>query len=115
MPTRPINGRPSEPRKVYVETSVWGMTLPNQPRALRQPTQHFLRQYASGIFLPYISTVVLQEVGRAKESERARMMQAIDKLAPVNLDPVEASEALAEHYTYVAASSRPRNALTRSI
>ena len=98
MPTRPTNGKPVEPRKVYIETSVWGMTLANQPRALREPTHAFLCQCASGSFLPYISTVVLQEIARAKASARARMARAIDKLAPLILKPSDPSEALADEY-----------------
>jgi hypothetical protein len=47
-----------EAQKVYVETSVWGMTLEDQPRALRDPTKQFLRQCTEGLFLPFISTVV---------------------------------------------------------
>src|SRR5438270_13599871 len=83
-------------RKVYVETSVWGMTLDNQPRALRQPTQQFLRQCGSGVFLPYVSTVVFQEIARADESQQAQMMREISSLAPIALEPSEPSEAMAE-------------------
>jgi hypothetical protein len=90
--------RPAEARKVYVETSVWGMTLANQPRALREPTRQFLRQCGLGIFVPYISTVVLQEIARAGESAGARMLREINKLAPVALEPSQASEELAEAY-----------------
>jgi hypothetical protein len=95
---RPLADRVAEARKAYVETSVWGMTLPNQPRALREPTKQFLRQCGSGMFLPYISTVVLQEVALAGEAEAARMTDEINKLAPVALEPSEESEELAEAY-----------------
>jgi hypothetical protein len=74
------------------------MTLANQPRALRQPTQQLLRQCGSGLFRPYISTVVLQEVNRAEPSASARMLREINTLAPVALEPSEASEELAEAY-----------------
>jgi hypothetical protein len=90
--------RPPESRKVYVETSVWGMTLDNQPRALREPTKHFLRQCASGTFVPYISTVVLQEISLAPASAATRMVREINKLTPLALEPSEASEQLAEAY-----------------
>ncbi len=95
---RPPAGRQGAARRVYVETSVWGMTLDNQPRALRQPTQEFLRQCGSGLFLPYISTVVLQEIDRAAEPAPARMVREIDKLAPTTLKPGDKSEELAEAY-----------------
>jgi hypothetical protein len=88
----------SEPRKVYVETSVWGMTLANQPRALREPTTQFLRQCGSGIFVPYISTVVIEEIAQAPATAAARMLREINKLAPAQVEPSEKSEELAEAY-----------------
>jgi hypothetical protein len=45
--------RPARRQKGYVETSVWGMVLENRPWALREPTRQFLRQCASGLFVPY--------------------------------------------------------------
>ncbi len=92
----------SVPRKVYVETSVWGMSQADQPRALRKPTTKFLRQCASGLFLPYISTVVLEEIAQAPASAAARMMREINKLAPSALDLSEESELLAEKYLQAA-------------
>src|SRR5215469_9896056 len=93
-----IANRPREARRVYIETSVWGMTLENQPRALRDPTKQFLRQCAAGIFVPYISTVVLQEIALAEASAAAQMVGEINKLTPVALEPSEESEELAEAY-----------------
>ena len=90
--------RPREARKVYVETSVWGMMLENQPRALREPTKQFLRQCAEGIFVPYISTVVLQEIALAEASAAAQMVAEINKLTPLALEPSEESEELADAY-----------------
>jgi hypothetical protein len=74
------------------------MTLENQPRALREPTKQFLRQCAAGIFLPYVSTVVLQEVALAEASAAAQMVCEINKLTPLALEPSEESEELAEAY-----------------
>src|SRR5260370_40730034 len=85
-------------RKVYVETSVWGMTLQNEPRALRDPTRQFLRQCALGLFLPYISTTVLEEIGLAPETAATKMVSEINKLAPGTLEPSEESEQLADSY-----------------
>ena len=85
-------------RKVYVETSVWGMLLPNQPRALREPTREFIRQCLKGIFLPNISTVVVEEVGLAPASAVARMMREITRLAPPVLALTAVSEHLAQSY-----------------
>src|SRR4051794_27460747 len=85
-------GGRSAGRKVYIETSVWGMTLSNQPRALREPTKEFLRQCSSGVFAPYISTVVLREIALAPVSAAARMVREINRLNPVALEPGAASE-----------------------
>jgi hypothetical protein len=74
------------------------MTLGNQPRALREPTKRFLRQCGSGIFLPYISTVVLQEIALAEAWAATQMVREINRLAPVSLEPGEESEELAEAY-----------------
>lgn len=95
---RRVIARSEEARRVYVETSVWGMTLPNQPRALREPTKQFLRLCLSGMFVPHISTVVIQEITLADPAAATRMVQEINKLAPVALEPSEESEELAEAY-----------------
>jgi hypothetical protein len=95
---RLLKGTATESRKVYIETSVWGMTLQNQPRALRQPTKQFLRQCRSGIFVPYISTVVLQEIALAPASAAKQMVREINRLAPVALELSQESERLAEAY-----------------
>src|SRR5437773_9194798 len=84
--------------KAYVETSVWGMTLPGQPRALREPTKQFLSRCRSGLFVPYISTVVLQEVARAGPQAAERMLAEINKLAPFTVELSAESEALAQEY-----------------
>jgi hypothetical protein len=87
-----------ESPRVYVETSVWGMTLPGQPRALRQPTQKFLAQCRGSQFVSFISTVVLQEVLRAGPHEAQQMLAEINRLAPVQLQPDADSEQLADAY-----------------
>ena len=94
---RLFTSRPGEGPKVYVETSVWGMMLDNQPRALREPTRDFLRQCGLGLFVPHISTVVLQELALAG-APAARIVREINKLGPFALEPSERSEELAEAY-----------------
>src|SRR5439155_23380808 len=91
---RLLTAWPGEPQDVYVETSVWGMTLDNQPRALREPTKQFLRQCGAGTFVPHISTVVLQEIALAGAAAAGRMIREINKLDPVTLETSEQSEAL---------------------
>ena len=95
---RPATARPGEARTACIETSVLGMTPANQPRALRQPTQRFLRQCASGLFIPYISTVVTGEIASAPAAVAARIASEINKLAPRLLEPSAESEELADAY-----------------
>ena len=90
--------RRSAPRSAYVETSVWGMTLENQPRALRSPTIQFLRQCRYGIFQSYISEVVLEEIGLAPAAVAARIRNEIDRLAPIVLELGDKADDLAQAY-----------------
>ena len=85
-------------QKVYIETSVWGMTLPRQPRALRQPSLEFLRQCRLGIFEPYISTVVLDEVQEAKAPRANRILAEIERHHLSVLEPTREAERLADEY-----------------
>ena len=48
--TRRVTTFRRDAQRAYVETSVWGMTLNNQPRAFREPTVQFLRQWPAQEF-----------------------------------------------------------------
>ena len=85
-------------RKIYVETSVWGMTVPGQPRALREPTRRLLSRCRSGEFLPHISPIVLQKAARAGVRAAQRILAEIDKLEPLTLSLDTESEELATSY-----------------
>ncbi len=95
---RAVPDPPEHVRKVYIETSVWGMTLGDQPRALREPTNQFLRMCGEGLLVPYISTVVLKEIAQAESSAATSMMRIISQLVPVTLEPSDQSERLADAY-----------------
>src|SRR5205807_5699968 len=69
------------------------MTLPSQPRALREPSKQFSRQCRIGLFVPYISSVVLQEIARASARDADQMVVEINRLAPVELTPERGSRA----------------------
>lgn len=55
-------------KTVYIETSVLGMTVKGQNPALRTPTLELLRRCSAGDFVPYISSVVLDEIDEAPEA-----------------------------------------------
>jgi hypothetical protein len=73
--------RPRPAPKVYIETSVWGMTLDDQPRALRETTRQFLRQCSSGLFVTYISTVVVQNHRHMANERKRSLFAAVNRLA----------------------------------
>jgi hypothetical protein len=48
--------------------------------------------------MPYISTVVVEEIARAPASAAAQMLREVNMLTPVRLEPNEKSEELADSY-----------------
>ena len=96
-------GEPSsaESPRVYIETSVWGMLLPNQPRALREPTRRFLAQCRAGLFAPYVSAAVFEEIEQANPRTARQLLAEINKLHPEELKTNETSEFLASKYIEV--------------
>ena len=104
--------------KVYIETSVWGMTLPSQPRRLREATKRFLSQCRAGLFVPYISTVVLDEIKRAGRVDAIRLQAEINRLIPFVLEPDEEIEQLARAYIRAkvdAPDKSPRRPISRGV
>ena len=88
----------AEPPKVYVETSVWGMILPGQPRALRQPTKRFLEQCRARLVAPFISTLVMEEISRAEDPEARQMLAEIARVNSVVLMATGEADKLADDY-----------------
>jgi hypothetical protein len=95
---RPPPRLPGEVRKVYIETSVWGMTVPGQPPALRQPTIEFSRQCAAGYFQVFVSQVVLDEMALAPLAAVEHMRYEIERLAPPILEAKAECDELAQAY-----------------
>src|SRR5439155_7894262 len=98
----------------YIETSVGGMALPSQPKALREPTKQFLNQCRSQLFVAFISTVVLQEIARANPRDAARMLRQMNELLPVELAPTRPANNWPAS-TSERAFFRPRNLMMRAM
>lgn len=87
-------------RRVYVETSVWGMVPPGQSRVLREPTLEFLDQCTSRVYLPGISDIVTDEIRNAPPETRSHILTKIADVDPVQLPLSGEVEALAEHFLH---------------
>jgi hypothetical protein len=85
-------------RRVYLETSVWGMIVPDQDPALRQPTLAFLAQCQRRIFLPHISAVVLKEIQDAPPAACEPIMRQIADVKPILLPMTSEVDSLAQRF-----------------
>jgi predicted nucleic acid-binding protein len=85
-------------RRVYIETSVWGMVAPGQSPALQEPTVEFLDQCAARKHQPYISAVVADELRQAGVEVQQVTIAKLGAVDPHILAITPASEALAERF-----------------
>ena len=85
-------------RRVYIETSVWGMVAPGQNPVLQEPTVEFLEKCERGVFEAYISDVVANEVRQAPEAAQQAIQEWIDRINPVELKLSDEADALAQRF-----------------
>ena len=69
-------------RRVYIETSVWGMIPPGQNETLRQPTLEFFKACESRVFSACISDIVANEIQDAPVETRQPIL---NRMAEINL------------------------------
>jgi hypothetical protein len=85
-------------RRVYIETSVWGMVAPGQSAALRELTLEFLEQCAGRVRLPHVSAIVADEVGRAPAAVQQHVVPKLNEVNPLLLPITSAAESLAARF-----------------
>ncbi len=85
-------------RRVYIETSVWGMVSPDQSRVLREPTLQFLDQCQRRIYLPHISEIVATEISQAPPATQEQVLHRISEVNPILLSVPAEAEILAERF-----------------
>ena len=94
---------PAQPRKhrplLYLETSVFGFCFDENPRnALRrEAAAALLRQISVGLFDAVTSPLTFEELGRAREPLRAKLLAAVSDVNPLRADKQEV-ERLAAAY-----------------
>ena len=85
-------------RRVYVETSVWGMVPTDQNPTLRQPTLEFLGRCAVRGFLPHISDIVSHEIRQAPHSVQDAILEQISLVKPLVLPLPPEVDVLAQRF-----------------
>jgi len=85
-------------RRVYIETSVWGMVAPGQNLVLQEPTLELLDLCTARRLDPCISDIVALELRQAPEAVRQVTLVKLGAVDPEMLELTPASEALAERF-----------------
>src|SRR5437660_423399 len=83
-------------RRYYVETSVWGMIPPGQPREMRRASLQFLRRSPRPLL--FISPVVIDEIHMAPETARTPILEVITATVPTLLELTQEAQELAQSY-----------------
>lgn len=85
-------------RRVYIETSVWGMVAPGQSPSLQEPTLEFLGQCEARKHEPFISAVVADELRQAAPDIQCATIAKLGAVNPRILELSPEIEALAGRF-----------------
>ena len=85
-------------RRVYVETSVWGMIPPDQDRFMRLPSLDFLTRCQQGRVSACVSHVVFGEIKLAKPETQKPIWEWVRRVNPTILVVTEEIDALADRF-----------------
>ena len=84
--------------RVYIETSVWGMTAPGQNPALANPTLQFMNQCENRTFVPCISYIVILEIQDAPQDVQDAVNKQMVRINPELLAMSAEVDALAQEF-----------------
>lgn len=85
-------------RRIYIETSVWGMVAPGQNPVLQEPTVEFVEQCERGVFETYISDVVADEIRLAPSEVQEAVNKWIARVSPIVLSLDKGAKELAQRF-----------------
>ena len=86
-------------KKLYIETSVWNQLEHNDRPDWNKTAHHFITTLKEGYYEPYISFIVLDEIGKTPdEALRRRLIDHIDNVQPTVLDFDDEAMALTEQF-----------------
>ena len=84
--------------RVYIETSVWSHVFHDETPDFQRVTVEFLKQAKERVVVPYISTLVLDEVARADARRRDAILEKIASVGPILLRRSQQADDLAGRY-----------------
>ncbi|OGJ91002.1 MAG: hypothetical protein A2487_05350 [Candidatus Raymondbacteria bacterium RifOxyC12_full_50_8] len=86
-------------KKLYIETSVWNQLEHDDRPEWRETSDKFFKIVSAGIYEPYISNIVIDEISVTPDKVRfQRLVDHINRYQPVILDMNSEAEALARQY-----------------
>ena len=84
--------------KLYLETSVWNFYFADDAPEKKEITRVFFDKVKSNAYDIYISDVVLEEIGKARESKKQMLLQIIKEFMPQRIIISEPVSDLAQKY-----------------
>ncbi len=84
--------------RVYIETSIWSHVFHDDTPDFQRVTVEFLKQAKERVVVPYISTLVLDEVTRADARRREGILGEIAGVRPILLRRSQQADDLAGRY-----------------
>lgn len=91
---------------IYIETTVWSFALADDVPDYRADTEEFLERCRRRVFMPYISALVVEEIGRAESPLREHLEHLVGDVRPT-LFPLS-DQALSLADAFLAAGVVPR-------
>ena len=97
---------------IYVETSVWSFALADDSPDYRADTEEFLARCRQGVFAPFISPLVLEEISRAESPLRENLEALVAGVRPTLFGLSDRALALADAFLAagVVPASKPEDA-----
>jgi len=89
----------AEPKlRIYVETSVWSFALADDAPDYRAATEEFLERCRRRVFLPFISSLVLEEISSAEPPLRKDLEELVAGVRPTLFTLSDRALALADAF-----------------
>jgi predicted nucleic acid-binding protein len=86
-------------KKLYIETSVWNQLEHNDRPEWRQTSKKFMKALGEGLYEPYISDIVIQEIEATPNlALQKKLTRHIKEINPIVIPASEEVESLTEKY-----------------
>jgi predicted nucleic acid-binding protein len=89
-------------KKLYIETSVWSQLEHDDRPEWRQTSKKFMNAFREGLYEPYISDIVIQEIEATSNiTLQKKLARHIKDINPIVIPASEEVESLTEKYIAV--------------